>query len=274
MADLRNTIDEKGPKVLLSLIVFAYLGVVLVAPVAALVVESVTAATADTAERIDVELLRGALERSLVLAAIAAVVNGALGVGAGYVVARHRFPGRALLDSLSDLPLAVSPVMIGLAFILLFGRDGWLEPLTAEMGVQVVFAFPGMALATLFVTLPYTMREVVYVLEEIGTSEEEAARTLGASPVMTFLLVTLPNLRYAIGYGVLMTTARALGEFGAVLILGGSIAGVTQTATTLVHDALEERQDLTAYAVAAALAAISLLLLALLEWARQKEETP
>ena len=274
MADLRNTIDEKGPKVLLSLIVFAYLGVVLVAPVAALVVESVTAATADTAERIDVELLRGALERSLVLAAIAAVVNGALGVGAGYVVARHRFPGRALLDSLSDLPLAVSPVMIGLAFILLFGRDGWLEPLTAEMGVQVVFAFPGMALATLFVTLPYTLREVVYVLEEIGTSEEEAARTLGASPVMTFLLVTLPNLRYAIGYGVLMTTARALGEFGAVLILGGSIAGVTQTATTLVHDALEERQDLTAYAVAAALAAISLLLLALLEWARQKEETP
>lgn len=274
MADLRNTIDEKGPKVLLSLIVFAYLGVVLVAPVAALVVESVTAATADTAERIDVELLRGALERSLVLAAIAAVVNGALGVGAGYVVARHRFPGRALLDSLSDLPLAVSPVMIGLAFILLFGRDGWLEPLTAEMGVQVVFAFPGMALATLFVTLPYTLREVVYVLEEIGTSEEEAARTLGASPVMTFLLVTLPNLRYAIGYGVLMTTARALGEFGAVLILGGSIAGVTQTATTLVHDALEERQNLTAYAVAATLAAISLLLLAILEWARKKEETP
>jgi sulfate transport system permease protein len=139
------------------------------------------------------------------------------------------------------------------------------------LGIQVVFAFPAMALATLFVTLPYTMREVIYVLEEIGTSEEEAARTLGASPSRTFFTVTLPNLRHAISYGVLMTTARALGEFGAVLILGGSIAGVTQTATTLVHDALEERMELTAYAVATILAAAGLVLLALLEWARKKE---
>ena len=134
----------------------------------------------------------------------------------------------------------------------------------------MVFAFPGMALATLFVTLPYTTREVVYVLEEIGTSEEDAARTLGASTWLTFAKVTLPNLRYALGYGVLMTTARALGEFGAVLVIGGSIAGVTQTATTLVHDALEERLNVTAYAVAGLLSLVSIVLLFALEWTRKR----
>lgn len=258
------------PAVVLGIVVTLYLGIVMIAPLTGLVVEAVTTATGEAATTIDTVALGEAFGRSLLLALIAAVANGAIGVGAGIVIARHRFLGRGVLDALTDIPLAVSPVMIGLAFLILFGREGWLEPITTTFGMQVVFAFPGMALATLFVTLPYTTREVVYVLEEIGTSEEDAARTLGASTLLTFFKVTLPNLRYALGYGVIMTTARALGEFGAVLVIGGSISGVTQTATTLVHDALEERLDVTAYAVAGLLSLVSVFLLFALEWTRKR----
>ncbi|MBL9108711.1 MAG: ABC transporter permease subunit, partial [Myxococcales bacterium] len=261
MAEATRTFGSPWPRALLGLVVALYLGIVLVAPLGGLVVEAISTASEDGGATIDMVALREAFGRSLLLALIAAVANGAIGVGAGIVIARHRFIGRGVLDALTDIPLAVSPVMIGLSFLILFGRDGWLEPITTTFGMQVVFAFPGMALATLFVTLPYTTREVVYVLEEIGTSEEDAARTLGASTWLTFAKVTLPNLRYALGYGVLMTTARALGEFGAVLVIGGSIAGVTQTATTLVHDALEERLNVTAYAVAGLLSLVSIVLL-------------
>jgi sulfate transport system permease protein len=136
------------------------------------------------------------------------------------------------------------------------------------MGLKVVFSFPGLVIATLFVTLPYTVREVTYVLDEIGTSEEEAAITLGASPWHTFWRVTLPNIRLALGYGLLMTAARSLGEFGAVLVLGGSISGQTQTATTFIHDAIEERALPSAYGMAIVLAAMSVALLLILEWVK------
>ena len=270
MAEATRAFGSRWPRAVLAVVVALYLGIVLVAPLGGLVVEAISTASEDGGATIDMVALREAFGRSLLLALIAAVANGAIGVGAGIVIARHRFIGRGVLDALTDIPLAVSPVMIGLSFLILFGRDGWLEPITATFGMQVVFAFPGMALATLFVTLPYTTREVVYVLEEIGTSEEDAARTLGASTWLTFAKVTLPNLRYALGYGVLMTTARALGEFGAVLVIGGSIAGVTQTATTLVHDALEERLNVTAYAVAGLLSLVSIVLLFALEWTRKR----
>ena len=270
MAEATRAFGSRWPRAVLAVVVALYLGIVLVAPLGGLVVEAISTASEDGGATIDMVALREAFGRSLLLALIAAVANGAIGVGAGIVIARHRFIGRGVLDALTDIPLAVSPVMIGLSFLILFGRDGWLEPITTTFGLQVVFAFPGMALATLFVTLPYTTREVVYVLEEIGTSEEDAARTLGASTWLTFAKVTLPNLRYALGYGVLMTTARALGEFGAVLVIGGSIAGVTQTATTLVHDALEERLNVTAYAVAGLLSLVSIVLLFALEWTRKR----
>lgn len=254
-------------------LVLFYIGVILLAPVVAMAWEAATVAENARGASIDTETVYSAFGRSIALAGLAAVLNGAIGVGAGLILVRHRFVGRNVLDALVDLPLAVSPVMIGLGFLTLFGRDGWLEPMVDSLGIEVVFAFPGMALATLFVTLPYTVREVVYVLEELGTSEEEAARTLGATPLSTFLRVTLPNLRHALAYGVVMTVARALGEFGAVLVLGGSVAGVTQTATTLVHDALEERLDLTAYTVAGLLCLVSLVLLAALQWIGQRAST-
>jgi sulfate transport system permease protein len=173
---------------------------------------------------------------------------------------------------LVDLPLAVSPVMTGLALLLVFGRGGWLEPWLDIAGLKVSFAFPGLVLATLFVTFPFTVREVAYVLLELGSDEEEAAITLGASPWQTFRLITLPNIRYGLGYGLVLTLARALGEFGAVLVIGGAISGHTQTATTFIYNALEERQEAAAYSMALVLAAASVLFLLALEWIKRQRQ--
>jgi len=214
-----------------------------------------------------------ALQMSGVLLVVSLGANAVVGTVGAIAVVRHRFPGRAVVDALADLPLAVSPVMIGLAFVLLVGREGALAPLLDALGAKVVFAFPGLLVATLFVTLPYTIREVAYVLEEIGTSEEEAAATLGASPWTTFWRVTLPNIRFGLGYGVLMAAARSLGEFGAVLVLGGSIAGQTQTATTFIHEAVEERDLAGAYGMAIALALTSVVLLIALEQLKKRRRT-
>jgi sulfate transport system permease protein len=253
-------------------IVLAYLGAVLVGPIAALLVEvgrlGPGAALAALAHADAVH----ALGMTFALLGIALAVNAVVGTAGAIVLVRHRFPGRAVVDALADLPLAVSPVMIGLAFLLVLGRDGLLASPLAALGVKVVFAFPGLVIATLFVTLPYTVREVAYVLEEIGTSEEEAAVLLGASPWQTFRRITLPNIRSGLGYGLLMTAARSLGEFGAVLVLGGSISGRTQTATTFIHDAVEERGLAGAYGMALVLALTSIGLLLVLEQARTRRK--
>jgi sulfate transport system permease protein len=213
-----------------------------------------------------------ALKMTLLLTAISVVVNTVVGTLGALAIVRQRFVGRALVNALADLPLAISPVMIGLAFMLLVGRDGWLAPALDRIGLKVMFSFTGLVIATLFVALPYTLREVVYVLEELGTSEEEAAATLGASPWQVFWRVTLPNIRFGLGYGVLMALARSLGEFGAVLVLGGSISGQTQTATTFIHDALEERETAGAYGMAVVLALSSVVLLLALEWAKRQKK--
>lgn len=266
-----TTWTAAGRVALVSGVLF-YLAVVLVGPMVALVVESgevgFRAAFAEATSTAALDALR----MSLVLVAIALVVNSVIGTLGAIALVRHRFVGRGLVSALCDLPLAVSPVMVGLAFLLLVGRDGVLSPVLDSIGLKVVFSFPGLVVATLFVTLPYTVREVAYVLEEIGTSEEEAATTLGASPWQTFCRVTLPNIRVALGYGLLMTTARTLGEFGAVLVLGGSISGQTQTATTFIHDAIEERQLAGAYGMAIVLALTSVALLLSLEWVKARRQ--
>lgn len=201
-----------------------------------------------------------ALGRSIVLAVFAVLVGGVTGTLGGLVLARQRFWGRAVFDVAVDLPLAVSPVIVGLAFVILYGRGGWLEPLATALGVKVLFATPGLFLATAFVCLPFFVREVALVLEEVGTSEEDAARTLGASEWQVFVWVTLPQLRGALRVGTLLTVARALGEFGAVLVLGGAIEGRTQTATTFVHTMMEERHDAGAFGMSLILAAMTVLL--------------
>lgn len=251
--------------------VVAYLGVVLLLPLAALAAKALASGGGEMWAALSAPEARGALLRSLALVLIALLVNGTLGTAAALVLVRQRFAGRRLFDALVDLPLALSPVMVGLAVLLLFGRDGWLAPVMDALGLRMAFAFPGLAFCTLLVTLPFTIREVGYVLEEQGAGDEEAAVTLGASPWQTFRLVTLPNVRQGLNFGLVLTVARALGEFGAVLVVGGSIAGRTDTATTFIYAAVEERQEAAAYGMALLLAAASLLLLFGLESFRKHE---
>jgi sulfate/thiosulfate transport system permease protein len=249
-----------------------YLALVLIAPLAAIAYEFVAMGMIEPLRSLLQPEALSALRMSFVLTVLSVVINSAVGTILAISIVRHRFPMRGLINALADLPLAVSPVMVGLSFLLLFGREGWFGPALDRFDLKVTFAFGGLLLGTLFVALPYTVREVVYVLEELGTSEEEAAATLGASPAQIFWRVTLPNIRFALGYGVLMTLARSLGEFGAVLVLGGSISGQTQTATTFIHDAIEERAIGSAYAMAVLLAFFSIGLLLALEWAKRRRK--
>jgi sulfate transport system permease protein len=245
-------------------LVALYIGAILLVPLGALV-QAVAADLGGVATAlVQPDALR-ALGLSVVLAAVALLLNGVAGIVGALVLTRQRFAGRRLLDALVDLPLAVSPVMTGLAFLLLFGRNGWLGPVLQAMGVKVAFAIPGLVLATVFVTLPFMLREIALVLEEVGTSEEDAASTLGATAWQTFRLVTLPNLREGLTLGATLTVARALGEFGAVLVLGGAISGRTDTATTFIHNAMEERHTTSAYGMALVLAAAAAALLVLLQ---------
>lgn len=258
----------------LSGLVLGYLAIVLLGPALALLGETWRAGPVTAVLALGSAEARSALSTTLALVGIALGTNAVLGTAGAIALVRHRFPGRRLVDALCDLPLAVSPVMIGLAFVLLVGRDGWLGRWLDALGVQILFAFPGLVLATLFVTLPYTVREVAYALGQLGTTEEEAAATLGASPWQTFWRVTLPNIRAALGHGLIMTAARTFGEFGAILVLGGSISGRTRTATTYIHDALEERRLDAAYGMALLLAASSVVLLLALESIKRRRAQP
>jgi sulfate transport system permease protein len=253
--------------------VLAYLAVVLLLPLAVLAWKAAQGGVVATFRALGTHEALFALGQSLVLVVLALVVNALVGVAAGVVLARHDFRGRLFFDALVDLPLALSPVMVGLSFLLLFGRQGWLAPLLRALDVKVAFAFPGLLLCTLLVTLPFTIREVGGVLEALGTSDEEAAATLGATPWQIFWRVTLPNVRHGVNLGLTLAAARALGEFGAVLVVGGAISGRTQTATTFIYAAVEERNTAAAYGMAVLLAAVSLLLLVALQTFKRREET-
>jgi sulfate/thiosulfate transport system permease protein len=213
-----------------------------------------------------------ALMMTLGMSALAILLNTVFGVAIAWTICRDRFPGRALLGGLVDLPFAVSPVVVGLMTMLLFGSHGWFGPWLKESGIQVLFSWPAMALVTTFVSLPCVVREVTPVLEEIGVSEEEAARTLGASRVQTFIRVVLPNIRWGIAYGVALTAARTLGEFGGVLLVSGGLAGKTETATLLIYRELEERHDTTAHAMAVVLACASILILLAMEFLKHRRD--
>jgi sulfate transport system permease protein len=176
------------------------------------------------------------------------------------------------MNGVVELPLAVSPVIVGLMAVLLFGRGGWFEPFFAAKGIQVIFALPSMVLVTTFICIPFVIREVAPLLRELGTNEEDAARTLGASGLQTFRRVTLPNIKWGLLYGIALATARSLGEIGAVLIVSGAIQGQTETATLYVLRAIEERQEASGFVVALALAAISVVILAGIEIFKAKTE--
>jgi sulfate transport system permease protein len=209
-----------------------------------------------------------AIRLTLVVATIAVPVNIVLGVAAAWAVAKHDFRGRTLLLALLDLPLSVSPVVAGLVFVLLFGAQGWFGPWLQERGIRIIFALPGMVIATIFVTLPYVARTLIPVMRRQGVEEEEAAATLGAGAWTTLLRVSLPNAGLALLYGVLLTNARAMGEFGAVAVVSGNIRGETSTMPLHVEILHNEYDEVGAFTVAfllALLAVATLVLKALLE---------
>lgn len=218
--------------------------------------------------------VRSALALTAKLTAFAAIVNGALGTSIAFVLVRDRFVGKRVLSALVDVPFALSPVALGLVLLALFGKDGLLRPMVDALGIEVAFAWPSMALATAFVTLPFVVREVGPVLEEMGTDQELAAYTLGASPLTAFVRVTLPGIRWGLAYGATLTVARAIGEFGAVLIVSGGIASQTETATVFVYRALEDRDDHGAHVVAVVLALASVALLVVMDVLRKRRAAP
>ena len=207
-----------------------------------------------------------AIRLTLAAAAVAVPLNAAFGVAAAWLVAKHDFRGKALLVTLIDLPFAVSPVVSGLVFVLVFGAQGWLGPWLLARGVTVLFAVPGIVLATTFVTVPFVARELIPVLQDQGRDEEEAALTLGAGGAQTFWRVTLPNARWGLLNGVLLCNARAMGEFGAVSVVSGHIRGQTNTLPLHVEILYNEYAFVAAFAAASVLAGLALATLGLKAW--------
>jgi sulfate transport system permease protein len=204
-----------------------------------------------------------AIRLTLLVAAIAVPANLVLGIAAAWAVAKHEFRGRWLMLALLDLPISVSPVVAGLVFVLLFGAQGWFGPWLAERGLKVIFALPGMVLATVFVTLPYVARALIPIMRRQGVDEEEAAATLGAGAWTTLLRVSLPNAGLGLLYGVLLTNARAMGEFGAVAVVSGNIRGETNTMPLHVEILHNEYDEVGAFSVALLLALLAVVTLAL-----------
>jgi sulfate transport system permease protein len=209
---------------------------------------------------------------TLEIAAIAVPLNTAFGVITALVLVRGRWRGKALVEAIIDLPFAVSPVVIGLSLILVYGRSGWLGSWLMEHGIRIIFAVPGMVIATIFVSLPFVVREVAPVLREIGDEQEQAAATLGANARQTFLRVTLPSIRWGIAYGVVLSTARAIGEFGAVSVVSGKVAGQTETLTLLVDKRFSNFDLAGAYAASALLAVIALATLLAMTLIKPRKE--
>lgn len=215
-----------------------------------------------------------ALRLTVVVAVWSVALNTVFGVGISLLLARYEFPGKRILSPLIDLPLAVSPIVVGLSLVLVYGgRDGWFGPALEDAGFQVIFATPGMILATTFVALPLVIREVVPVLEEVGVEQETAARSLGAGAWQTFWRITLPTIRWAVVYGVVLSLARSLGEFGAVKIVSGNVLGQTRTATLVVEEKYLNFDQGGAYATAFLLAMVSVACIVIVAIIRPKEST-
>jgi sulfate transport system permease protein len=255
----------------LRLVALGYLGAILVLPVAMVFYRTFQQGLAPVVTALTSPELLHALWLTVLIAAIAVPANTVFGVVCALVVVRKRFAGKSLLLALIDLPFAISPVVVGLSLILLYGRTGWLGPWLTRNGIQVIFALPSMVLATIFVSLPFVVREVIPVLREVGDEQEQAARTLGASPWQTFWRVTLPAIRSGVAYGVVLTTARALGEFGAVSVVSGKIVGQTSTLTVHVEERFQQFDMVGAYTASLVLALLAVATVVAMNLLKSKE---
>ena len=256
----------------LRTLALGYLALLLAFPVALIFVRTFGEGITPVLESVTRPAALHALWLTLMVAVIAVVANTIFGVLCAIVLVRHDFRGKALLNAFLDLPLAISPVVIGLALLVVYARTALVGGWLAEFGIRVVFSTPGIILATIFVSLPFVAREVVPVLREIGTEQEQAASTLGASAFQTFRLVTLPAIRSGIAYGVVLTMARAIGEFGAISIISGKLAGRTETLTIFVENRFQSFDLVGAYAASVILAIIAIATLLLTNLSKPRED--
>jgi sulfate transport system permease protein len=258
---VRASDPSRRRRLALRTIGLGYLALLLLAPLVMIFYRTFEHGLAPVWNAITAPNAQHAFWLSIELVAIAVPLNTAFGIGVALLIERGRFRGRAFLSALIDLPFAISPVVVGLALVLAYGQTGWFGKWLAGEGLQVIFSVPGMVLATAFISLPFVARETIPVLHEIGTDAEEAAATLGASPWQTFWRVTLPAIRWGVVYGVVLTTARALGEFGAVSVVSGRLEGQTQSLTLYIQDRFENFDATGAYTAALVLALLSLVTL-------------
>jgi len=264
----RSAIHSRGSAVL-TLIALAFLFVFLLLPLIAVFGEAFSRGFGTYLSALTEPDALSAIRLTLTVAAIAVPLNIVFGVVAAWAIAKFDFPGKSLLITFIDLPFSVSPVVAGLVYVLLFGMQGWFGPWLRENDIQIIFAVPGIVLATIFVTFPFVARELIPLMQEQGRDDEEAALSLGASGLQTFFRVTLPNIRWGLLYGVLLCNARAMGEFGAVSVVSGHLRGLTNTMPLHVEILYNEYNFVAAFAVAsllAMLALVTLVLKSILEW--------
>lgn len=269
-ANSRVTLAEPfWVKALIMLAGLGFLGFFILLPLAAVFTEALRRGVGAYLEALVEPDALAAIRLTLLVAVIAVPVNIVFGISAAWAITKHKFPGKSLLLTLIDLPFSVSPVISGLVYVLLFGAHGLMGPFLREHGIQIVFAVPGLVLATMFITFPFVARELIPLMQAQGVEEEEAAITLGASGWQTFRRVTLPNIRWGLLYGVLLCNARAMGEFGAVSVVSGHIRGETNTMPLHVEILYNEYNFVAAFAVASLLAILALVTLvakSVLEW--------
>ena len=257
----------------LRVLALGYLAALLAIPVAMVFYRTFEHGIGAALEAVTTPSAQHAFWLTIVMVAIAVPLNTIFGIGMALALVRGRWRGKTVVSAIVDLPFAVSPVVVGLALILVYGNRGWLGTWFAEQGVRLIFSTPGMVLATIFVSLPFVVREVVPVLREIGVEQEDAARTLGASPAQTFWRITLPAIRWGVAYGVILTTARALGEFGAVAVVSGKIEGQTETMTLFVEQRFQAFDLTGAYAASVVLALLALVVIGTMTLLDRRKET-
>jgi sulfate/thiosulfate transport system permease protein len=260
---IRAAAEPLYVRVILVTLALAFLGLFIVLPLTVVFVQAFSKGVSTYLDALADPDALSAIQLTLIVAASSVTLNLFFGMAAAWAITKFRFPGKTLLITLIDLPFSVSPVVAGLVFVLLFGLQGLLGPWLTEHGVKILFALPGIVLATMFVTFPFVARELIPLMQEQGTAEEEAAISLGASGLSTFFRVTLPNIKWGLLYGVLLCNARAMGEFGAVSVVSGHIRGETNTMPLHIEILYNEYQFAAAFAVASLLALLALVTLVL-----------